>query len=294
MIKSMTGYGSAESTVNGRKYSVEVKSLNHRYLEISLRLPAVLSALEIEIRRRIGSSFTRGRIDATIKFELEKKENEGIGYELNVPLLRNYHALLERLREELNLADNITLNMMAGFKDIFVFTEQRFDISVIWEELKSVLDRGISALMDMRKREGEIVCQDLASRMELIARYVDDIASRAPQVIEEYQRRLRERIKEIAGDVMVDDVRLSQEIVIMAERSDITEEIIRLKSHISQFYDLLKSDDAVGRNIDFLIQEMNREINTIGSKSGDAALSRKVIEIKSELARVREQVQNIE
>jgi len=294
MIKSMTGYGRAESVVSGRKYTVEVKSLNHRYLEIALRLPSVLSPLEIEIRKRIGGRFARGRIDANIKFESEDKNGGGVGYELNVPLVRNYYALLDRLRNELNLEERITLNMMAAFRDAFVFTEQSFDMSVIWEELKDVLDGAIAALMEMREKEGETLYKDLIVRMELIANYVDDVASRAPQVVQEYQRRLHERIREIAGGVVIDDVRLSQEIVIMAERSDITEEIIRLKSHMSQFHGLLESNDAVGRNIDFLIQEMNREINTIGSKSSDAEISRKVVDIKSELARVREQVQNIE
>lgn len=294
MIKSMTGYGSAESVLNGRKYSVEVKSLNHRYLEISLRLPAVLAPLEMEIRKKISGSFFRGRVDATIKFETDTGEESGPLYELNVPRARAYYALLDRLRKELNMNDAITLGMVMEFKDIFVLAEQSHNLSAIWEELEEVLEKGIFALLEMRKREGETILKDLMARMHSIERYIHEIEQRAPLLVEEYKKRLRERIHEISSEVTLDETRLSQEVVLMAERSDITEEVIRLKSHISQFFELLRSNDAVGRNLDFLLQEMNREVNTIGSKSTDTEISRRVIDIKSELAKIREQVQNIE
>jgi uncharacterized protein (TIGR00255 family) len=198
------------------------------------------------------------------------------------------------LRGELGLKEEITLNMVAGFRDAFILKEPGLDLSAIWEELEVVLNKAMDALLEMRKKEGEVIYHDLILRIDLIMKSLNSIESRAPQVVLEYRKRLGERVKELTGGIVVDDLRLAQEVAIMAEKSDITEEIVRLKSHIIQFGDLLKGNDAVGRNIDFLIQEMIREINTMGSKSSDAEISKMVIDIKSELARIREQAQNIE
>jgi uncharacterized protein (TIGR00255 family) len=294
MIQSMTGYGRTEAILNDRKYTVEIKSLNHRYLEISLRVPTLLSPLELEIKKKISGRFTRGRIEASIRMDSDCGSISEGRYELNLPLIRNYYELLMRLKQELNLEEKITLTMMTGFRDAFVLKDPGLDLSVVWEDLESVLDKAMAALIEMRKKEGENIYHDLMQRLNLIMKSLDSIALRAPQVTVEYQKRLSERVKELTGGMVLDDLRLGQEVAIMAEKSDITEEIVRLKSHIHQFGDLLKSIDAAGRNIDFIIQEMIREINTIGSKSSDADISRKVIEIKSELARIREQVQNIE
>lgn len=294
MIQSMTGYGRTESVVNMRKYTIEIKSLNHRYLEISLRLPASLVPLELDIKKRIGGRFTRGRIEANIRVDSDYGSVGESRYELNLPLVRNYYELLVQLREELKIEDDITLGMIAAFRDAYVLKESGPDVSVIWGELEGVIERAMDALMEMRKKEGENIYRDLMVRIDLITKFLDSIALRSPQVVLDYQKRLGERIKELSGGVALDDLRLIQEVAIIADRSDITEEIVRFKSHILQFGDLLESVDAAGRNIDFLLQEMNREINTIGSKSSDAEISRKVIEIKTELARIREQVQNIE
>jgi len=294
MIQSMTGYGRTEYVLNGRRYTVEIKSLNHRYLEISIRIPSVISALELEIKKKISGRLSRGRIELNVRMDSEYSAiNEG-RYELNIPLIQNYYELLKRLREELGLKEKITLNMVAGFRDAFVLKEPDVDLSVICKELEMVLNKAIDALIEMRIKEGEIIYHDLILRKDLIMKSLDLIESRAPQVVLEYRKRLGERVKELTGGMVVDDLRLGQEVAIMAEKSDITEEIVRFKSHIIQFADLLKADDAVGRNMDFLIQEMIREINTIGSKSSDAEISRMVIDIKSELARIREQAQNIE
>jgi uncharacterized protein (TIGR00255 family) len=290
----MTGYGRTEAVLNGKRYTVEIKSLNHRYLEISLRLPAVLSTLELEIKKKISGKLSRGRTDVTIRMDSEYGSVSEGRYELNLPLIRNYYELLGQLREELGLKEEITLNMVAGFRDAFILKEPGLDLSAIWEELEVVLNKAMDALLEMRKKEGEVIYHDLILRIDLIMKSLNSIDSRAPQVILEYRKRLGERVKELTGGIIVDDLRLGQEVAIMAEKSDITEEIVRLKSHIIQFGDLLKGNDAVGRNIDFLIQEMIREINTIGSKSSDAETSKMVIDIKSELARIREQAQNIE
>lgn len=294
MIQSMTGYGRTEAILNDRKYTVEIKSLNHRYLEISLRVPTLLSPLELEIKKKISGRFTRGRIEASIRMDSDCGSISEGRYELNLPLIRNYYELLMLLKQELNLEEKITLTMMTGFRDAFVLKDPGLDLSVVWEDLEAVLDKSMAALIEMRKKEGENIYHDLMQRLNLIIKSLDSIALRAPQVTVEYQKRLSARVKELTGGMVLDDLRLGQEVAIMAEKSDITEEIVRLKSHIHQFGDLLKNIDAAGRNIDFIIQEMIREINTIGSKSSDADISRKVIEIKSELARIREQVQNIE
>jgi uncharacterized protein (TIGR00255 family) len=290
----MTGYGKAEAVLAGRKFTMEMKSVNHRFLEISLRLPGMLLPLEGEIKKRIGEQFSRGRIEATLRVDGDgNAENEG-RFTLNLPLVRNYHALLRQLKEEFHLGDEITLAMMAGFRDAFVPAETVQDPATLWEGLSKILADAIRTLTEMRDKEGESLKRDLTARLDLIAGFLEGIAGRAPQVVLDYQKRLTDRVRELTGGMVIDEARLLQEVAIMAEKSDITEEVVRFRSHIGQFTDLLGGADAAGRKIDFLIQEMGREINTIGSKSGNAEISRSVIEIKSELAKLREQVQNIE
>jgi uncharacterized protein (TIGR00255 family) len=294
MIRSMTGYGRAETVLIGRKFVVEMKSVNHRYLEISLRLPGMLSPMETEIKRRIGEQFSRGRIEATIRVDGDGTAETNGRFALNLPMVRNYHALLCQLKEELHLGDDITLAIMAGFRDAFIPTETVQDPAALWEGLAKVLDEAVRTLKEMREREGGSLQQDLTARLALIEGFLEGIAGRAPQVVLDYQKRLGDRVRELTGSMAIDESRLLQEVAIMAEKSDITEEVVRFRSHIGQFTDLITVGDAAGRKIDFLIQEMGREVNTIGSKSGDAEISRNVIELKSELAKLREQVQNIE
>jgi uncharacterized protein (TIGR00255 family) len=294
MIKSMTGYGKAEAVLAGRKFLIEMKSVNHRFLEISLRMPGMLLPLEGEIKKRIGEQFSRGRIEANVRMDGDGGAEAAGRFTLNLPLVRNYHALLCQLKEEFHLGDEITLSMMAGFRDAFVSAETVQDTAALWEGLSGILTEAIRTLTEMREREGESLENDLKGRLSLIGGSLEGIAERSPQVILGYQKRLMDRVRELTGGMVVDEARLLQEVAIMAEKSDITEEIVRFRSHIEQFNELLAGDDAAGRKIDFLIQEMGREINTIGSKSGDAGISRSVIEIKSELAKLREQVQNIE
>ena len=293
MIKSMTGYGRAETILKGKRTVAEIKSLNHRYLEVSLRLPPTFASLEMEIKKKIANVFSRGKIEVNIRMDYNGSPDKVAGFDLNIPLLRNYYSLLCRIKQELNMKDEITLAMMAAFRDAFAAPEED-DIAAAWQLLEVVLDEAVVALTVMREKEGDVLCRDLRDRVATVARLLDVVGNRGPQALAAYQNRLRERIKELAGDMEIDESRLMQEIAIMAEKSDIMEEIVRLRSHIDQFNDMLQSDQAVGRKADFLIQEMGREVNTIGSKSGDAEISRHVIEIKSELARIREQVQNIE
>ena len=294
MIRSMTGFGRAEAILNGKKIAVEMKSLNHRYLEVALRAPAMLSPYEIDIRKKIGEQFSRGRIEITVRVDDGEETGSVCRMELNVPLARHYHFLFLQLKEELQLPDPVTLPMMTGLRDIFVQKDADAVTAVSWTDLEQVLQDAMVTLTEMRVTEGETLKKDLIARVETVKGHLNAISVKAVAVVFEYKRRLTDRIKELTNGMVIDEARLSQEVAIMAEKSDITEEIVRLESHMGQFIDLLTSGEAVGRKVDFLIQEMNREVNTIGSKSGDAEIARHVIEIKSELSKLREQVQNIE
>jgi uncharacterized protein (TIGR00255 family) len=290
----MTGYGKAVGVVSGRKFTVEMKSVNHRFLEIALRMPQILLPLEAEIKRRVGDKFSRGRIDVSIRANGDGDGENGARLALNMPLVRNYFALLNQLREELKIKEEISLATVTGLRDVFTPAEIIEEPADLWEEFSVILHEAIRNLSEMREKEGESLKLDLRNRLEIISGFLDGINVRVPTVVSGYQKRLTERIRELTAGVALDEFRLLQEVAIMAERSDITEEIVRFRSHIGQFTDLLAGGEAAGRKIDFLIQEMGREVNTIGSKSGDVEISRFVVEIKSELAKLREQAQNIE
>lgn len=294
MTKSMTGYGKAEGILSGRKIIVEMKSVNHRFLEISLRLPQMLLPLESEIKKRITEQFSRGKIDVVVRANGDGNSADEERFTLNMPLVRNYYALLCQLKEELNIAQDISLATLTGLRDIFVPVETEQSPADLWEGFSAILDEAIKNFSAMREKEGESLGRDLRDRLKMISGFLNKIDSRAPVVVAEFQKRLTQRVRELTAEVALDESRLLQEVAIMAERSDITEEIVRLRSHIEQFSEMLTGENAAGRKIDFLLQEMGREINTIGSKSGDVEISRFVVEIKSELAKLREQVQNIE
>ncbi len=292
MIKSMTGYGRAEKISGDKNIIVEAKSVNHRFLEIVLRTPSALFPLEMEYKKKIAERFKRGRVEVFIKFEGEGTDVSKVN--LNMEIARGYFNILNRLKEEFNLESPVTLKTLTGFRDIFTPpAENEIGAEFLQEVEKSFLE-ALTILAAMRQEEGLVLLQDMRMRLKIISGILENIQSRAPQVVSEYQKRLAERIKELTEGYALDENRLAQEVAIMAERTDITEEIVRLQSHIGQFETLLQSDEAEGRKIDFLLQEMNREINTIGSKVGDVEITRHVIEIKSELGKLREQAQNIE
>jgi len=289
----MTGYGNAESTIDGRKYAVEIRSLNHRYLEVVLRLPGAISALETAIKRKIGSCFSRGRIEVAIR--LDAADDAAVNkYELNLPLLRNYYNLLQQIKREFGIQEEITMEDLTKFKDIFVTSDDEPDLDSIMRNVDAVLGEAMVLLTEMRQKEGDLLLADLEERVNNIEMFLSAIEERAPMLVRNSKHRLMERIRELTEGIDIDEARVNQEIAILADKSDITEEIVRLTSHLSQFREMFKSDEAIGRKMDFLIQEMNREANTIGSKTGDLDISRNVIEIKSELSKLREQVQNIE
>lgn len=293
-MKSMTGYGRAESIIDDKKVSIEIKSLNHRFLEIFVRLPGVFSPLEPEVKRKVTDRFARGRIEVSIRRDAEQSANAEGRLELNMPLIRNYYSMLSSLKQELQLKDEINLDLLLGIKDAVTVAETEIDLAHVWENLQKILEEAMDSLESMRAQEGEIIGKDLQGRIGLLESFLKRIGNKAPQVVSEYQKRLSERVKDLMGNFPVDEVRIAQEVAIMAERCDITEEIVRFQSHLIQMDSIMKSNEAVGRKIDFLLQEMNREANTIGSKSPDAEISQIVVDIKTELSRLREQVQNIE
>jgi uncharacterized protein (TIGR00255 family) len=292
MIKSMTGYGRVEALLDGRNIVVEAKSVNHRFLEISLRTPSALFPLEMEYKKKIGERFKRGRIDVSIRLEGEGADTSKVN--LNLDIARNYFDVLNRLKAEFNLQEPITLKSLTVFRDIFTPPLETQLTPDFLSQVEKTLQEALSMLMNMRQDEGIALYSDMAMRLKAIQEIMETIRLRAPQVVLEYQKRLADRIKELTAGYALDDARLAQEVAIMADRCDITEELVRMQSHISQFEALLQSEDAEGKKIDFLLQEMNREINTIGSKSNDAEIARQVIEAKSELGKLREQAQNIE
>lgn len=288
----MTGYGRAEKFFQDKNIIVEAKSVNHRFLEIVLRTPSALFPMEMDYKKKITERFKRGRIEVFIKFEGEGADTAKVN--LNMEIARGYFNVLNRLREEFDLESPVTLKTLTAFRDIFTPpAETEIGSDFLCEVEKSFLE-ALEILAAMRQGEGLVLLQDMQMRLKMIDGVLNDIAVRAPQVVSEYQKRLSERIKELTEGFALDENRLAQEVAIMAERTDITEEIVRLRSHLGQFEVLLHSDESEGRKIDFLLQEMNREINTIGSKVGDVDITRHVIDVKSELGKLREQAQNIE
>jgi uncharacterized protein (TIGR00255 family) len=291
---SMTGYGKAEALIEGRRWIIEIKSLNHRYLEIITRFPNSLSSLEVDIKKRAGEQLFRGRVEITIQAASESGADNGAQYSLNLPLLRNYYSLFLTIKEELGLEEEIDVRTIARFKDLFVPSETRFDPAAAWKELQKTLNEAILALVRMRRAEGDVLQKDFLARVEALRRHLATIKNRVPRTVLEHKQRLQERIRELTEGIEMDPVHLSQEVSLLAQKSDITEEIVRMESHIGQTEKLLQTDEPIGRKLDFLLQEIGREINTIGAKSSDVAITQDVIELKNELAKLREQAQNVE
>jgi len=288
----MTGYGRAETVQEGRNIIVEAKSVNHRFLEILLRTPSALFPLEMEFKKKISERFKRGRIEVSIRLEGEGADVSKVN--LNLEIARDYFNVLNRLKAEFDLESPVTLKTLAGFRDIFSPPAETQLSPDFLNQVEKTFLESLTKLGNMRQDEGLALFQDMDMRLKAITGILEAIKLRAPQVVVEYQQRLSERIKELTAGYELEESRLVQEVAIMAERSDITEEIVRMHSHISQFEEFLLSEGTEGRKIDFLLQEMNREINTIGSKVSDVEITRQVIEVKSELSKLREQAQNIE
>ena len=291
MIKSMTGFGKVSETFQGREYQIEIKSVNHRYLDISIKLPRQLNYLEEPIKKVINSKLKRGKLDIILSFENYSQEGRKI--KLNKELAKMYIEELKSLADEEGISSNIEVVDIAKFPDILNLKIEQDD-DTIKNEAINVLEKAVDQLYEMRQIEGKRIAEDLLKRIKIIDDKVTKISEKSTGLIQEYVVKLEGRVREILQTEEIDKSRIAQEVVIYADKCSIEEEITRLKSHVSQFKDLLQSDGAVGKKLDFLVQEMNRETNTIGSKSACLEITNSVIDIKTELENIREQIQNIE
>ncbi|NVL91415.1 MAG: YicC family protein [Desulfobacterales bacterium] len=292
MLKSMTAYGRAESLKGTMEFIAEIRSGNNRYREIILRLPQSLQLFEDRIRSLLSSRLKRGRIEISI--QVKDNGDKGLNLELNRPLVRAYGNIFDELNKELGCQQPIDLSFFSQLKDIIIVKQDAVDAEKIWPELKDVIDKAMASLDAMRINEGKTLEKDFMERLNRIGRHIDDIRDKAKVVIESYRNKLIQRIHKLTEDIEINEDRLMLEVAFMAERSDITEELIRIGSHIEQFRNYMDQDDVVGRRLDFLLQEINREVNTIGSKAADSSISQLAVEIKGELEKLREQIQNVE
>jgi len=292
MLLSMTGYGRGESEGEGIRCIIELFSVNHRFCDISVRLPKSLLALEMRIRDYLKARIRRGKISVIVNFRYMEGYMPEIT--LNRPLAKRYYEMLNELKDELKLLDEIRLDILIKLPDLFKVTEITEDAERIWPLVEKALEEAVIGMMEMREREGAFLAKDLRERLKSLALLSDEVERRCLELRKAIPQKLRERVEEILKDVIVDEDRLLAEIALFQERKDATEEIVRFKSHLEQFSRMLDKGSPIGRKMDFLIQEMLREINTLSSKAGEVEISRLVVEIKAELERIREQVQNIE
>jgi uncharacterized protein (TIGR00255 family) len=289
----MTAYGRGEKTQGTSIFTVELKSFNNRFRDIVLRMPRALQALEEEIRSQVSSSIRRGRVEVSIQMETNSGEGE-YQLELNAPLVKSYLRIFRELDEEYGLAEKVSLDSLCQMKDIIIFKAPDVEIDDVRPGLQEALALAVESLDKMKITEGKAIEEDFLKRLEIIEKYLNDIEDNAPTMVDEYKRRLEDKIQKISGGMSLDESRLIQEVAIFADRCDINEEIVRFRSHLKQYRDFMSKDDSIGRRLDFLIQEINREVNTIGSKATDSFISSRVVEIKAELEKLREQVQNVE
>ena len=291
MIKSMTGYGRAMLSENSREYQVEIKSVNHRYLDISVKIPKALSYLEEAVKKEISAKVKRGKFDVCITFE--NNSTQGRDIKINTELAHLYIKELKELAEKEGILSNIEVTEISKLPEVLNIQNNQSD-ETVETELITVVREATNNLIEMRKVEGSKIAQDLLVRIEEIQSKIKEISKFSTRLIEEYVVKLEERIKELLQNQEIDQARLSQEVVIYADKCSIEEEITRLDSHITQFINLLNSKEAIGKKLDFIIQEMNRETNTIGSKANSLEITNEVINIKTQLENIREQIQNIE
>lgn len=291
MIKSMTGYGKANLSKNSREYQVEMKSVNHRYLDISIKLPRTLSYLEDEIKKVISATIKRGKVDVFVTFE--NNSTEGKNIKINTEIAKLYIDELKKLAEQENILANIEVTEISKYPDVLSIQSTQDD-ETIKQEMLEVTKMAVDNLIAMREVEGKRMAEDMLHRIDSISEKITQISLLSTGLIEEYVVKLEGRIKEILKSQEIDPARLAQEVVIYADKCSIQEEVTRLKSHMEQFRTLIHSEEAIGKKLDFIIQEMNRETNTIGSKANNLSITNGVIDIKTEIENIREQVQNIE
>lgn len=292
MLKSMTGYGRGKYECDSREYTVEIKSVNNRYSDISIKMPRNISFLEDTVRKLISNSITRGKVEVFVSFT--NNSDKGRNIELNYDLAKNYIEAMKKLAEETDINSNIEVIDIVRLPDVLNTTLDQEGERIITEELTKTVSEAITNFIKMREIEGEKIKEDLQERIESVSEKINQINSISTGLVSEYIVKLEKRVNELLKPNVVDENRLAQEIVIYSDKCSVEEEITRMKSHISQFLNLLEQTNSNGKRIDFLIQEMNRETNTIGSKANNLQITNYVVDIKTELENIREQIQNIE
>ena len=292
MIKSMTGFGRCLETINGRDILEEINSVNHRYYEFSARVPRAYGYLEEKLKSFLQGKIFRGKVDVSVSVYNVSGEDELI--EVNRSVARGYIEAMRSANEELGLEDDLTLSRIMRMPDIFNVRKAQEDENVIWNDVKAVAEKALDNFISMRTAEGAKMKEDILSKLDYISELVGRVEERSPIVTENYRKRLFDKLTEILQDKKIEEQRILTEAAIFSEKTAVDEETVRLRSHINQCRQMLESNEAVGRKLDFLIQEFNREANTIGSKGQDIEITKIVVELKSEIEKIREQIQNIE
>ena len=292
MIKSMTGFGRSEVAENNRKFTVEMKSVNHRYLDVNIKMPKKLNFFESSIRTELKKYISRGKVDIFITYEDFSESNTTVRY--NRDVAAEYLKYLDQMAEEFRLDNDVRVSTLSKYPEVFTMEEQTMDEEELWKSLQKAVDEAAEGFVQTRVVEGEHLKDDLIEKLDGMLKLVDFITERSPQILEEYHNKLVEKVKELLEDTKIDEGRLLTEVAILADRVCVDEELVRLRSHIETTKNTLKEGGSIGRKLDFIAQEMNREANTILSKANDLAVSNCAIELKTEIEKVREQIQNIE
>ncbi len=292
MIKSMTGFGRGHKVLNGRDITVEIRSVNHRYYEFSSRLPRSLNYVEERLKSLLQGRISRGKVEVSVLLNNVEAADEKIT--INRDVVREYIEALRSVKEEFGLTDDLALSNVLRIPDAFTVVKTETDEEQLWEDIKSTAEEALEHFISMRENEGARMKQDVLSRLAKIEEWVGVVETRSPQVVEDYRKRLYDKMCEVLSSSNIDENRILLEAGIFSEKTAVDEETVRLRSHIAQFRSMLESGEPVGRKLDFLVQEMNRETNTIGSKVQDIEVTRIVVDQKSEIEKIREQIQNIE
>ena len=292
MAKSMTGYGRAEYSTEEIDVSVEIKSVNHRYLEFSPKVPRGCAFLEDKLKTLVSQKISRGKVDMFVSINSSALGDTEI--KVNKPYADAYINALKELSEEYGIKNDISVSTVARNSDVFEISKSEIDEEKVWEAVKCAAGTAIDKFIEMRTAEGKKLSEDVLNRLQVIRKKVKFIEERSPETVKEYREKLEERMKELLGDVKIDEQRLLLETGIMADKLAVCEETVRLESHMSQLSSLILTGGPIGRKLDFIVQEMNRETNTIGSKAQDIDITARVVDIKSEIEKIREQIQNIE
>ena len=292
MVKSMTGYGRAVETVNGREFTVELRSVNNRYLDCTVKLPRVLSFAEDAVKQAVKNAISRGKVDVFVSMRAEGVSDARVT--LNAPLVEGYLAAMKEMAQRYGVADDISVSTLARMQDVFTVEREEVDEEQLLKDLMTVVDKAIAGYDAMRSAEGQALERDLRSRGETILELVAQVEAGSGETVSAYRARLESKLREVLANTSIDESRILTEAAIFADKVAVDEETVRLRSHLNQMNQMLASGGAIGRKLDFLLQEMNRESNTIGSKCSDVRLARIVVDIKAELEKIREQTQNIE